>query len=274
MRGRVATGEHNLAFAVRLHRVGQQDQALGVGSQPAGVVVEIAARVGAETLEPNVAAVAAEEAGDLPVLRVRIAQARREPNGRVVERRRNQAAARGRPFIKAAIRLLLEPTAPAASARRRLDWRAADRPAHAERPTRTRGPSRASKRRRPARKEQAQLQMVLEVLADVRRIDLAGHALRFQLLPRSNARQEQQLRRSDGSSAEHNFFGGPRSARCAVVGAILHARRRLSPVGTFEEHARGVSAGNDREIGPLFDRPFEKRVIGARTLAATRRGLK
>ena len=38
---RVRAGEDDLAFAVRLHRVGEHDHALGVGGQPDGRVVEV-----------------------------------------------------------------------------------------------------------------------------------------------------------------------------------------------------------------------------------------
>ncbi len=86
--------EDDLAFAVRLHRVGEHDDAFRVGSEPLGSVVEVSVGIDPQALSPDVAAIAARKEGDLCIMGVRIAQARGIPGRRVVEGRGNQAAAR------------------------------------------------------------------------------------------------------------------------------------------------------------------------------------
>ena len=52
--------------------------------------------------------------------------------------------------------------------------------------------------------------MILQVLADVRLIQQAGNAVGFQFAPRPDARQHQQMRRTDRACAQDHFLIGDR----------------------------------------------------------------
>ena len=121
--------------------------------------------------------------------------------------------------------------------------------------------------------KQRDLQVIFQMLADVRRIDLARNAEGRKLLSRSDSRQKQQLRRSDGSAAEHNFLGRQRRALLPVGRAVIDADRAFVARRTIEHDAAGAGPRDDREIGPLFGLAFQEGVVRAGPFAVFCRGL-
>ena len=91
---RIGAGEDDLPFAVRLHRVGEQDDAFCIGSQPLGGIVEVLIGIDPQAPSPNVGVVAARKEGDLCIMGVRVAQARGIPG--TLRRRGTRKSGRAR----------------------------------------------------------------------------------------------------------------------------------------------------------------------------------
>ena len=186
---RVGAGEDDLALAVGLHRVGEDDHGLGVrGETPVGVV-EVLARVDPQAAAPDVGVVAADEEAELGVVGVVVAEAGREPGARLVQRRRHQAVTGGGPLGHPPLGLGLE----------RLELLGqvgvvgrVGRQRPGRRPQRVGTHREAHLAHRDAhagrREDKADLQVVLEVLADVGSVELARHADRFELAPSARRR--------------------------------------------------------------------------------------
>ena len=194
MRERVRAGEDDFAFAVRLHRIGENDHAFGVGGQPDVRVVEVLVGVDPKTAPPDVVVVAAREESDLRVVGVRVTQSGRVPRARVVQRRRHEAASGGRPFGDASFGLLLERLQLRGQVRVVGRIRRQRARGRAER-VRTHGDADLGHRDTGAgcREHEGELQMVLQVLADVRRVEPARNADAFELVLRSDSGEQEYL---------------------------------------------------------------------------------
>ena len=193
---RVGAGEDDLALAVRLHRVGEHDHALGVGAEADVRVVEVLVRVDPKAAAPDVGVVAADEEPDLRVVGVLVAQPGREPGARVVERRRHEAVSGRRPFGDAALGLLLERLQLRGQVRvvGRVG-RQRSRRARAARPAPSRCRPRSSRRRPPApgtraRAEDGPSRCLPTSGASSRH----GTPTRFELVLRSDAGEQEDLR--------------------------------------------------------------------------------
>ena len=80
------------------------------------------------------------------------------------------------------------------------------------------------------------------MLADVRGIDLARNVEGLGFLSRSDSRQEEQLGRSDGSTAEDNFLGRQRRAAFPAGDAVCDACGDFVARRTIEEDASRACA--------------------------------
>ena len=95
----IGAGQDDLALAVGLHRVGEDDHDLGVGPEPLGGVVEVLVGVDAQHPAPEVRRCSrSTKKPSLGVVGVVVAEAGREPGARLVERRGHEAAPGGRPL--------------------------------------------------------------------------------------------------------------------------------------------------------------------------------
>ena len=220
--------EDDLALAVWLHRIGEHDHALRVGRQPPGRVVEVLVRVDAQAPLPDVGVVPTGEEADLCVVAVVVAEAGGEPGARIVERRGDEAAPSRRPLGDASLGLLLQ-RLKFGGHRRVVPGIRGQRPGRgaqgigakrdADLVHRDAGPWRGE--------EEGDLEVVLQVLADMRRIDLTRDARRLELAPRPDAGQQEQVRRPDRAAAQHDLPGGKRRARFAAL--RCGTRRPLPP---------------------------------------------
>ena len=80
--------------------------ALGVGAETLGGVVEVLVGIDPQAAAPDVGVVAAGEEPDLGVVGVVVAEAGGEPGARLVQRRRHEAVAGGRPLGEAPLGLV------------------------------------------------------------------------------------------------------------------------------------------------------------------------
>ena len=100
--------------------------------------------------------------------------------------------------------------------------------------------------------DRAQLQMVLQVLADAGRSADQVAAERSDDLRAADARQFEQLRRADRPGGEHDFAAGARLAADAVDG-VAHADRAPA----VENQPLDMRAGDDAQVRAVEDR-FEE----------------
>ena len=114
--------------------------------------------------------------------------------------------------------------------------------------------------------------MVLEVLADIGRVELTRDSGGLELVTRADAREHEDVRRADGTGAQHDLLVGADRVGRSVRAAVLDAAR-LQRAGAVEEHPSHLRAGDHREIGSLRDCSFEEGVIRARPLPLPGRGL-
>ena len=103
--------------------------------------------------------------------------------------------------------------------------------------------------------------MILQVLADLRKVDFRVDAQRGELLGGADARHHQQLRRADRAGAEDDLFVGMRTAH----GAMLLVLDLRAP-SVLQHQAPGERLGRDREVGPV-DRRAQIRRSRALALA-------
>ena len=115
--------------------------------------------------------------------------------------------------------------------------------------------------------------MVLEVLADVGSVELARHADRFELGLRPDAGQHQDVGRPHRSGAEHHLLGGPGGGGLAVGGPVLDPGRPQLAGLALQDHPGHLRPADHLEVRSLLDVAFEERVVRARPLAVTSRGL-
>ena len=205
---------------------------------------------------PDVGCVAAAEEADLRVVGVMVAEAGGEPGARLVERRGDEAAPGRRPLGDAPLGLLLQ----------RLELRGHVRVVGrigGQRPGRSaRGasgpnemPTSVIETPTPgAGKNKRDLEVVLQVLADVRRVELTRDAHGLELGLRSDAGQQEQVRRPDRAAAQHDLLVGECRARRSVRSAVLDAACPSAPRHRLEEHPRHVGVGDDREVRSLARR--------------------
>ncbi len=120
--------------------------------------------------------------------------------------------------------------------------------------------------------EQGDLQVVLEVLADIGRVELTPDSGGLELVTRADAREHEDVRRADGTGTQHDLLLGADRAGRSVGGAVLDAAC-LQRAGVVQEHSGHLGAGDHREVGSLRDRTFEEGVVGARPLPLPGGGL-
>src|SRR5215472_17009445 len=111
------------------------------------------------------------------------------------------------------------------------------------------------------------------MLAHVRRVDVARNANGFDFPSWSDSRQQQQVRGSDRPPAHYDFLGRGDGTFVSVGRPVLDAGRDLLPCRTFQDHARCLRVGDDREVRSSFGFALEKRMVGTRPLALAGRGL-
>ena len=125
----------------------------------------------------------------------------------------------------------------------------------------------------PVRGRKGDLQVVLQVFADVLGIDLARDAKGRKFCSRSNARQEEQLWRSDRAAAQDDFFGGERRAGFITANAIFNTFCHLVISRTVEDDTGDMRPCNDFEVWSPFGLAFEEGAVRAGPLTASRGGL-
>src|SRR5262249_35221123 len=113
------------------------------------------------------------------------------------------------------------------------------------------------------------MQVILQMLADMRLVQDAYHASCLELAARPDARQHQEVRRADCARAENNLFGSVSRVRLPNGNAIFDALGGAP----FQNDADRLRAGDDRQIGPRLRRALKKSGIGARSSAVARGGL-
>ena len=203
-----------------------------------------------------------------------VAETRGEPCARVVQRRRHEAVTGGGPLGHLPLGLglerleLLGQTIVVRGVGRQRSGRGpqgvgAHRDAHVA--------HRYPGARR--REEETDLQVVLEVLADVGGVEVARHADRFELLLRPDAGQHEDVGRPHRSGAEHHLLRCMDDGGLAVCGPVLHAARPQLAGPVLHDHPGDVGVADHLEVRTPLDVAFEERVIGARPLAGTSRGL-
>ncbi len=106
--------------------------------------------------------------------------------------------------------------------------------------------------------DRADLQMVVQVRADARRIGDDVDAVSAQQLGRADARELQNLRRADRASREQHLAPRAQRVRARACEARDDARRTLAAVARFDEHALDERARAHGEIRTLQHRPQER----------------
>ena len=89
------------------------------------------------------------------------------------------------------------------------------------------------------------VEMILQILADARQVEHHRHAERAQLAGRTDAGEEQKLRRVDRAAGEHHFLSGSNSVPPAAA-CIFDADR----AAVLDEVARRLRLGEDGEVFP------------------------
>src|SRR5258708_15758077 len=112
--------------------------------------------------------------------------------------------------------------------------------------------------------DQANLEMILQVLTDALAIEHDRYAVRAQLRPRPNPGQHQQLRRLDGPGGQHNTMTGVQ-----VLQLRTDATGDATGAAFIDENASDLSVGDDGQIfSPL--RGAQISIGGAFTPAVAR----
>ena len=216
------------------------------------------------------------EEADLRVVGVMVAEAGGEPGARLVERRGHEAASGRRPLGDAPLGLLLQRLAA------RAGMSASSRGIRGQRPG---GSAQGVGAKRDADlvhrdadagrgEEEGDLDVVLQVLADVRRIDPTRDARGLELVARADARQQQQVRRPDRPAAQHDLLGQRAPSRCPRLRCGTRRRVAAMRPGAPSRTTRVTWAPvMIVRFGRSFGVALEERVIGARPLARPGGGL-
>ena len=107
--------------------------------------------------------------------------------------------------------------------------------------------------------------MILEVLADVRRVELALHANGFELALGTDAGQQKDLRRTHGTGTEDHLPPSQRQQCLAVRRPVLDPPRGELTTAGLQNHAGHLGVSYQLEVRSLRHATFEEGVEGART---------
>ena len=109
--------------------------------------------------------------------------------------------------------------------------------------------------------------MILQVLADVRRIDLTRDACSLKLRSRPDAGQQQQVRRPDGTTAQHDLLCGEGGTGFTTANAIFDAGGNLLTRRALQDDTRDLCARDDGEIRSSLGIALEECVVRAQPFA-------
>ncbi len=110
------------------------------------------------------------------------------------------------------------------------------------------------------------------MLADVRVVEQALDAHRGELVARTDAREQQQLRRADRPGAHHDLARGGEGRRTPLGVAVADAGGAQASAVGLEQDLLDQGVGDDRQVGPV-ERRLQERVVRRGALALARRGL-
>ena len=93
------------------------------------------------------------------------------------------------------------------------------------------------------------MQVILQVLADVRRIDLTRDACSLKFRSRPDAGQQQQVRRPDGTTAQHHLLRGEGGTGFTTANTIFDAGGNPLTRRALQDYTRDLRARDDGEFG-------------------------
>ena len=100
------------------------------------------------------------------------------------------------------------------------------------------------------------MQVILQVLADVRRIDLTRDACSLKLRSRPDAGQQQQVWRPNGTTAQHDLLCGEGGTGFTTANAIFDASGNPLTHGALKLHPARRTATWNGNVVPLTNKEF------------------
>ena len=116
------------------------------------------------------------------------------------------------------------------------------------------------------------MQVILEMASNIWQVDHAFHADGCELIPRSDAREQQQVRRPDGARGQHDLSTGGHHFCDAIFGSVGNAGRAHCIAIRLEQDPLDESASYDGEVLTVHRR-LEVGMERRASLTVLRRGL-